>query len=103
MKGGGGLTWLGWALVGVGGMLMYAGMTGQSLTAEIAAVLNGRSPKQNAPAPSTPGGNGESGMTDGSAGSGVGGSSSGGLGSSSYAVPNLPNPTYTAPGGSGSW
>jgi hypothetical protein len=39
---GGGLTWLGWLMVGTGGMLVYAGMTGQSLVGELSAVLNGR-------------------------------------------------------------
>lgn len=42
---GGGLTWAGWLMIGVGGLLIYAGMTGQSLVAELAAVLNGKSPK----------------------------------------------------------
>lgn len=68
---GGGLTWAGWLMVGVGGMLVYAGMTGQSLVSELAGVLNGRSPKNGTSAsgapiggvtdpanhPSTPGGN----------------------------------------------
>lgn len=48
---GGGLTWVGWLMVGVGGMLVYAGMTGQSLVDELSAVLNGRSiPKGPGPA-----------------------------------------------------
>lgn len=38
---GGGLTWLGWLMIGTGGVLMYAGMTGQSVVAEISAALNG--------------------------------------------------------------
>ena len=50
MAGGGGLTWVGWVGIGVGGMLMYAGMTGQSLIGELSAVLSGRKP--DAPLPS---------------------------------------------------
>lgn len=39
---GGGLTWAGWSMVGIGGLLLYAGMTGQSLVAELAGVLSGK-------------------------------------------------------------
>lgn len=42
MKGGGGLTWVGWLGIGIGSMLVYAGMTGQSLIGELAGVLSGR-------------------------------------------------------------
>lgn len=51
---GGGLTWAGWLAIGIGGMLVYAGMTGQSLVSELGAVLSGRNPGEGQPAPSTP-------------------------------------------------
>lgn len=68
---GGGLTWAGWLAVGVGSMLVYAGMTGQSLVAELSGVLTGKGLVKGASAsgapiggvtdpanhPSTPGGN----------------------------------------------
>jgi hypothetical protein len=69
---GGGLTWVGWLAVGLGSMLVYAGMTGQSLVAELSGVLTGKGLVKGAvsasgapiggvtdPAnhPSTPGGN----------------------------------------------
>jgi len=46
---GGGLTWVGWLMVGTGGMLLYAGMTGQSIITAVSEVLQGKTPK--APAP----------------------------------------------------
>ena len=39
---GGGLTWAGWLMLGGGGLLIYAGMTGQSLVTELGAVLAGK-------------------------------------------------------------
>ena len=48
---GGGLTWAGWLMVGSGAMLLYAGMTGQSVVKALSEVLNGKTPK--APAPGT--------------------------------------------------
>jgi len=68
---GGGLTWAGWLAVGLGSMLVYAGMTGQSLVAELQGVLTGKGLVKGVSAsgapiggvtdpanhPSTPGGN----------------------------------------------
>lgn len=76
---GGGLTWVGWLAVGVGSMLVYAGMTGQSLVAELAGVLTGKGLVKGAAAP-TAGGDGRS----GTGGGGTAGGGAGGGGGSSW-------------------
>lgn len=105
---GGGLTWAGWLMVGAGAMLVYAGMTGQSLVSELAAVLNGKGLVKGAAAPATAGGDGGSGLggggSAGGGGAGGGGSSWGPEGSagasangeSGFAI-GEPRPRATAP------
>lgn len=102
MKGGGGLTWAGWLMVGVGGLLVYAGMTGQSLVSELQSVLSGKSPASTlTPAPATPGSSGASGFAPGTGvGDGAGGSAS--------TTPKRPGATVPpdtprVPTGSSSW
>lgn len=86
---GGGLTWVGWLMVGGGVMFIYAGMTGQSVVSELAAVLNGKSPKA-APAPisggSLPGSAGSSSAADRAA--------TGGGAPEFPHPPTIPNPRY---------
>ncbi len=83
---GGGLTWAGWLGIGVGAMLIYAGMTGQSLIAELSGVLTGKGLVKGV-APATAGGDGLSGF----GGAGTAGGGAGGGGVSSW------NPAGAAP------
>lgn len=73
----GGLAVVGWVLLGVGGLLVYAGMTGQSLAGELQSILAGKSPKA-PPAPATPASDGKSGLDAGNGAAGSGGSGGGG-------------------------
>lgn len=94
---GGGLTWAGWLAVGIGSMLVYAGMTGQSLVAELAGVLSGTGLVKGAviTAPATAGSSGASGL-DGTGSAGGGG---GGGGGSSWNAPSTGSATANGQSG----
>lgn len=79
----GGLAVAGWVAIGIGGLLIYAGMTGQSLVGELQGILAGRSPAQlaagkRAPAPATPATDGQPGTAAGNGAAGSGAAGGGG-------------------------